>query len=112
MEIQHITEQPVGSTQEKAGFWHRQFAPTLTRPQIIFDVVFGMVGPILCFVFDPIVFRSWIGGAPFAADYQTLVYLFSGLQITLLCFWLLTGPGRQVWNRLIGGMLLCEVSSA
>ena len=106
MEIQHTAEQ-LGSTNANAGFWQRQFVPTVTRAQIIFDLGFGVIGPILCFVFDPIVFRSWIGGAPFAADYQTFVYLFSGLQMILLCFWLLTGPGRQVWNRLIGGMLLC-----
>jgi hypothetical protein len=109
VEIRNITEQPasLGSTHANAGFWHRQFGPTVTRAQIIFDLMFGVIGPILCFVFDPIIFRSWIGGPPFAADYRIFVYLFSGLQITLLCFWLLTGPGRQLWNRLIGGMLLC-----
>jgi hypothetical protein len=48
-----------------------------------------------------------MGGAPLLSDYRNFVYLFSGLQIASLCFWLLTGPGWQVWNKLIGGMLLC-----
>jgi hypothetical protein len=26
------------------------------------------------------------------SDYRNFVYLFSGLQIASLCFWLLTGP--------------------
>jgi hypothetical protein len=102
LEVQHIIEQRVMAepTQARTGFWRRQFAPSVTRPQIIFDVVFGAIGPILCFVFDPIVFRSGIGGPPLLVDYRNFVYLFSGLQITLLCFWLLTGPGHQVWNKL------------
>jgi len=109
LEVQPITEQHLmaESTGARTGFWRRQFAPTVTRPQVIFDVVFGAIGPILCFVFDPIVFRSGMGDPPLLADYRNFVYLFSGLQITLLGFWLLTGPGQQVWNQLIGGMMLC-----
>ena len=80
---------------------------SVTRPQVLFDITFGAIGPILCFVFDPLVFRNGIGGAPLLSDYRNFVYLFSGLQIALLCLWLLTGPAWQVWNRLIGGMLLC-----
>jgi hypothetical protein len=108
VEIQHmIDEQAIAkSTSVKTGFWKRQFAPTVTGPQVIFDVIFGVVGPILCFVIDPVVFRGWLFG-PLFPEYQTFAYLFSGLQITLLCFWLVTGPVWQFWNRLMGGMLLC-----
>lgn len=107
MEIQHVTEQHVvsDSSRAKTGFWKRQFGATVTQPQIFFDVAFGVIAPILCFVFDPIVFRSWLG-PPLLGDYQTLAYLFSGLQIILLCFWLLSGSGRQGLNSFIGGMLL------
>ena len=108
MEIQHISEEPAiaKSANVKTGFWKRQFAPTITWPQVIFDIVFGVVGPIVCFVIDPVVFRGWLFG-PLFPDYQIFAYLFSGLQISLLCFWLLTGPGWQPWNKLTGGMLLC-----
>jgi hypothetical protein len=108
MEIQHVTAQHVvsGSNDAKTGFWKRQFAAVVTRPQILFDVTFGVIAPILCFVFDPIVFRSWLFGPPLLGEYQTVVYLFSGLQITLLCFWLLTGSGGKVSNSFIGGTLL------
>lgn len=86
----------------RAGFWQRQFAAQVTKPQIIFDVVFGIMGPILCFAFDPIVFRGGFGGAPLAAEYKIYVYLFSGLQITMLSFWLLARSGFQFWNELAG----------
>ena len=108
MEIPHIVEGRVvpDSIRKKTGFWKRQFAPVVTRPQVTFDIIFGVIGPILCFVLDPLVFRNGFAGPPLFPDYQTFVYLFSGLQVTLLCLWLLTGPGLYVWNQMIGGMLL------
>ena len=109
MEGQQIAEPHLMAEQTRArtGFWRRQFAPSVTRPQVLFDIIFGVIGPILCFVFDPFVFRNGIGGSALLSDYRNFVYLFSGLQIALLCFWLLTGSGPQIWNQLIGGMLLC-----
>ena len=90
----------------KIGFWNRQFQQTATRPQLVFDLIFGVVGPILCFVFDPIVFQGGLAGPPFLPDYQGVVYLFSGVEIILLCLWLASGKGNEVSNALIGGALL------
>jgi hypothetical protein len=88
------------------GFWNRQFRQTTTRPQLVFDLIFGVAGPILCFVFDPIVFQGGLAGPPFLPDYQGVVYLFSGVEIILLCLWLASGKGHEVSNALIGGALL------
>src|SRR6266850_3400696 len=74
---------------QRNRFWFRQFAPEVTRPQLVFDVTFGAIGPILCFVFDPIVFHSGFGGPALFPAYQPIVYLFSGCEIVLLCFWLI-----------------------
>jgi len=90
----------------KAGFWRRQFAPQVTGPQITFDIVFGIVAPILCFAFDPIVFRGGLAGPPLFADYKIYVYLFSGLQIIMLSFWLLARAGFQFWNIVVGAGLM------
>ncbi|HKO35454.1 MAG TPA: hypothetical protein VJV21_03185 [Pyrinomonadaceae bacterium] len=90
----------------KNGFWKRQFLQKTTRPQLVFDLIFGVVGPILCFVFDPIVFQGGFAGPPFLPDYQGVVYLFSGVEIILLCLWLAAGKGNEVSNALIGGALL------
>jgi hypothetical protein len=105
VDVQHITEKDAALVPARIPkrFWKGQFAPVPTRQQITFDVIFGIVAPVLCFVFDPIVFRSWFADALFP-DYQTFAYLFSGCEILLLSFWLVTGAGFQIWNRIIGGV--------
>jgi hypothetical protein len=106
METLNLIERGSLSEREsRAGFWRRQFAAEVTKQQVIFDVVFGVVGPILCFAFDPIVFRGGLFGAPLFAEYQVYVYLFSGLQIMILSFWLLARAGFQFWNQLVGAGL-------
>jgi hypothetical protein len=66
---------------ERASFFSRQFRPGRTKSQVIFDVVFGVVGPILCFTADPIVFKSsWLGlGEALFSEYQLFAYLVSTL---------------------------------
>jgi hypothetical protein len=93
--------------QQRSRFLLRQFASQVTTPQLVFDVIFGAIGPILCFVFDPIVFHSGFAGAPLFPTYQPIVYLFSGFEIVLLCFWLIMGPGSELWNAMFGAALLC-----
>jgi len=101
------THQTTGNALEKKNrFWRRQFAAEVTTPQIVFDMVFGVMGPILCFVFDPFVFHSGFVGPPLLPEYQAFTYLFSGLQMALLCLWLLIGPGNSIWNWTIGGALV------
>lgn len=87
-------------------FWKRQFAPPATTPQIIFDFVFGIIGPILCFVFDPVVFRGNFLGKPMFADYQVFVYLVSGIEIVVLIIWLLFGTRLPFGKGLISGFLI------
>lgn len=90
----------------KPSFWRRQFAPEATRSQLTFDLAFGVIGPLLCFVFDPIVFRGGLAGPPLFPDYQLFVYFLSGLEVMVLCLWLLSGAAFRAWNVLIGGALM------
>ena len=108
MEVLNLeTHQTTSNAHEKKNrFWRRQFAAKVTTPQIVFDIVFGVVGPTLCFVFDPVVFHAGFVGPPLLPEYQVFTYLFSGLQMALLCLWLLIGPGNQIWNWTIGGALV------
>lgn len=87
------------NTNESAGqikssrprFWAHQFPPEATSSQLAFDVLFGVVGPVLCFIFDPIVFRSGgVWGKPLLADYQLVAYLFSALKSQ--CWFLYDNP--------------------
>jgi len=92
---------------QKVGFWKRQFQPSRTDPQLVFDLSFGIVGPVLCFYFDPIVFQGgFVGGEPLFPTYQVFVYLFSGIEIVLLCFWLMQRSHSKFSNAVVGGALI------
>lgn len=43
------------------SFWRRQFSRPATSRQKVFDVVFGIALPLVCLLFDPLVFRSDLG---------------------------------------------------
>lgn len=90
----------------KIGFWKRQFRQTTTRPQLVFDLIFGVAVPIFCFVFDPVVFQGGLLGRPFLPEYQTFVYLLSGFEMLLLCLWLVMGAGSELSNSMLGGALI------
>ena len=103
METLQLTD--VAPSSKRMHFWRRQFRPEITGPQIGFDVALGMIGPVLCFVFDPIVFRAGFDG-PMLPDYQTFVYLFSGAQIVVLGLWLVMRPAHPVGSRVLAGAML------
>jgi hypothetical protein len=90
------------------GFWHRQFSLQPTTPQIVFDVLFGIVGPILCFMFDPIAFRGGIAGfgKPLFQAYQVFAYMFSAFAIAALTVWLIFGSRLTLGKRFISGVLV------
>jgi len=90
------------------GFWRRQFSPQATTPQVVFDVVFGIVGPILCFIFDPIAFREGIGGfgKPLFQAYQVFAYMFSAFAMAVLTVWLVFGSRLTFGRRFISGVLV------
>lgn len=92
---------------EKNGFWKRQFAPTPTNPQLTFDVAFGVIAPILCYFFDPVVFRDdFHSGGGALSQYQLLAYLVSAIEIGTLVVWLVIGSHLRSWSPLIGGVLI------
>jgi hypothetical protein len=90
----------------KPGFLRRQFLPPTSRPQVVFDLLFGVVAPVLCFVFDPVVFKSWEFGPPLFPQYQAFVYLVSGIEILILIIWIACGERLQHISGVVGGMLM------
>jgi hypothetical protein len=89
------------------GFWRRQFMPATTRAQRIFDVLLGVVAPVLCFAFDPIVFKDNFGVAGgLFPEYQSYAYMVSGVEILLLLIWLVYGRQLSPRTLLLGGMLV------
>ena len=86
------------------GFWRRQFMPTGTSAQMFFDVLFGIVAPVLCFVFDPIVFKSEFDQGLFP-QVQSFAYMVSAIEIATLSVWLICGRRLRPRTRLVGGIL-------
>jgi len=76
------------------GFWRRQFDGVPTRAQRWFDVTFGVVMPLLCFYFDPVVFRGgFFNGQGLYPGVRFYAYTISALEMVALCVWL-CGAGR------------------
>jgi hypothetical protein len=71
----------------KKRFWRRQFDSVPTRSQDLFDGIFGVILPVLCFVADPIVFKGGVMDAPWLEHYQVLAYLVSVVEMGVFIVW-------------------------
>jgi hypothetical protein len=99
-----ITGEP--ARRKRGSFWKRQFAGDRTEPQLVFDVVFGLVAPVLCFYFDPLVFKGNLGGQPLLQPYQLFTYAITTLEVSLLAVSMISGPRLGNWLRVVGGALI------
>lgn len=86
-----------------SDFWQRQFSPALTYAQMRFDVIVGLVAPVVGFVTD-----LW-----FLRGAMTVVYWLSpgamALGILTLALWLVfDNKIRSPANGLVAGILLWE----
>ena len=68
-------------------FWSRQFDQVPTRSQDLFDGIFGVILPVLCFVADPTVFKGGVLDAPWLEHYQVLAYLVSVVEMAVFIVW-------------------------
>jgi hypothetical protein len=104
-------ETPTQATRER--FWPRQFSPTITTGQVIFDVIVGAIIPILLLIFDPVVFRqtgACVG--PVLANLAIFAYLATGLGTLALVGWLLVDKLKQSAAAIIAGVLLTGAAFA
>jgi len=92
--MQNDPEQPYSFWQR---LWERLFPE---KPTPIFDTTFGIVLPILCFLFDPFLFkgdflqscRSRVDDIPITSQYFAIfAYTLVGLGILTLVIWLVLG---------------------
>ena len=95
------------NNETKESFWTRQFSSTITTQQLSYDVIFGIVMPILCFIFDPAIFTNdGFGLAIFPlAQYKWFVYLFSALSIFSLAVWLLAYRAAKSAGGIVAGFI-------
>jgi hypothetical protein len=77
--------------------------PPLDSARVATDLVFGVLAPLACLVFDPIVFRSGLGG-PVVGNYAVVGYSAIALGLVALPVWLFRGrPAAFLAGLLAGG---------
>ncbi|HEY1402723.1 MAG TPA: hypothetical protein VGB05_01210 [Pyrinomonadaceae bacterium] len=91
--------------ERRQGFLRRQWQTEATLAQLIFDVTIGMILPVLCLVFDPVVFRHGLGGGPLLGDYRFFAYGLIAIEIVTLGAWLALGRRAGEWCGVAGGAM-------
>lgn len=87
------------------GFWRRQFQKNSTDSQKRFDWTFGVVLPIICFVFDPTVFKgSVLGGTAELGFAKPFAYILSFSLIMAMSAWMIWGEKLKWLNAFLAGL--------
>lgn len=86
---------------ETKGFWRRQFQKDSTAAQKNFDWAFGVILPVVCFVFDPLVFKG--GAAEFGAI-KPFAYLLSFALVMTTSAQLIWGEKLKWLNAFSAGL--------
>jgi hypothetical protein len=92
-------------TYAKPRFWRRQFDDATTRAQLRFDVAFGLVIPVLCFIFDPVVFGGDLINDGVYRRIRLFAYAASAIETATLACWLFLVRDFPEWSRPAGGVL-------
>lgn len=118
---EEASEGAMNTTASKpTGCWPKAFSLDATRGQIIFDVVMGILMPIVCLVCDPVVFRRdglfsiFVWTSDRGAPYNSLTLLggahfyipIIGFGIVTFALWLLLGTRLKWGLGFVTGILL------
>jgi hypothetical protein len=104
MKLQSLNLSENQMQKTEISFWQRQFQVEPTQKQRHFDTTFGIVLPIICFFFDPIVFRDGGFGPALAGDFKPFAYLLSFVSIMMLLAFKLWGEKLKWLNGLLSGL--------
>ncbi len=93
--------------ERRRAFLRRQFDGSPTQAQTNFDIFFGVVLPVACFVFDPLVFKRFDGhNGGWLEDYRFFTYALSALEMAALGVWLAARGRLGEWASAAAGVLL------
>jgi hypothetical protein len=89
------------------AFWKRQFQDQSTKLQRKFDWFFGVVLPLACCFFDPLVFKGAIShNGALLGEYKPFAYLLSYASIILMMLFLLYGQKLKWFNAVLAGLFI------
>lgn len=87
-----------------AKFRKNQFGENATSMQLVFDLIFGIVMPLLCFYLDPIVYQENGYGSPLFPNDKAFAYSFSFASIAVFAVWLCFGKRFKWLNAVCAGL--------
>lgn len=90
----------------KKGFWRRQFDRQATAAQKRFDWIFGVILPVICFAFDPVVFKGNAMGTAYLADYKPFAYILSFVSVMAMAAWLIWGAKLKWLGAVLAGLFV------
>jgi hypothetical protein len=88
----------------KIGYWKRQFQAQGNSKQKVYNWIFGVILPVICFAFDPIVFKGGFGGSAMFANYKPFAYLLSFTCVMAMAAWLIFGEKLKWLNGFLAGL--------
>lgn len=88
----------------RSGFWRRQFQTKSTEPQKTFDWLLGVIFPVACFVFDPMVFKGNMLGTAFLGQIKPFAYVLSFVSVMAMAAWLVWGKKLKWLNGFLAGL--------
>jgi hypothetical protein len=91
-------------SQPTKNFWRRQFQTEATATQRRFDWIFGIFLPVLCFFYDPLIFRSSMLGPAYLGNYKPFAYILSFVSIMAMAAWLIWGAKLKWLNAFLAGL--------
>ena len=94
-------------------YLEHQCEGTATKGQTVFDVSAGVVMPVLCLVFDPVVFRNTLGyplgnginSGGFLGGFTAGAYVAVAIEVAALSAWVLLGTQREGAIAFLVGVL-------
>jgi hypothetical protein len=92
------------NAEPRKKFWRRQFQKEATAAQRKFDWIFGVVLPVICFAFDPIVFKNGFGEPAFLGAFKPFAYLLSYVSVMALAAWLIWGARLKWLSAFLAGL--------
>lgn len=90
---------------KKPGFWERNLGNEVTKKQVVFDVLFGVVMPVFCLLADPIMFNG-IFGRGIAENFRLFGYSLVGFEILCLVVWLTAGRRSAILSAVLSAALM------
>lgn len=106
MQKLELNEEQSKTVEPRKGFWRRQFQKETTGSQNRFDWLFGVIMPVICFVFDPIVFKGESFEPAVFGTFKPFAYILSFVLVMAMSAWLLWGKKLKGFNAAFAGLFL------